>query len=78
MATQSDVTYGLIGIGNMGYGMATNLRKNIPKDSKLIICELDKPRLEKFVSETQGLIETAETPKELCDKAVCRCMLLQK
>lgn len=70
MAEQKDAVYGFIGIGNMGYGMATNLRKNISKGSKVVICELDKPRLEKFLSETAGDLEVAETPKELCDKAV--------
>ncbi|KAF2093587.1 3-hydroxyisobutyrate dehydrogenase, variant [Rhizodiscina lignyota] len=63
--------YGFIGIGNMGYGMATNLRAKISKSSKLIVCELDKARRDKFISEASavGPTVTAETPKEIAEQA---------
>jgi hypothetical protein len=65
-----NVTYGFIGIGVMGWGMAHNLRREMPKSSPLIICEIDKPRRERFVAETEGLIKVAESPKEVSEQAV--------
>jgi 3-hydroxyisobutyrate/3-hydroxypropionate dehydrogenase len=63
-------TYGFIGIGVMGYGMAANLRAKLPKSSKLIICEVNQERREKFLAEQQGLLEVAHSPRELVEKAV--------
>lgn len=65
-----NVTYGFIGIGVMGWPMAQNLRKKMPKNNNLIICELNKPRRDKFVAETEGLIKVAESPKEVAELAV--------
>ena len=64
-----EATYGFIGIGVMGYGMATNLRAKIPKSSNFVLCEINKAQRDKFVKEHEG-VETAETPKELAQKAV--------
>jgi hypothetical protein len=65
-----DVTYGFIGIGVMGWGMAQNLRRKMPKASTLIICELNKPRRDKFIRETEGLVKVAESPKAVAEQAV--------
>jgi hypothetical protein len=64
------VTYGFIGIGVMGWGMATNLRAKIPKSSLLIICELNSTRLNQFISQTSGLIKVAASPREVALQAV--------
>jgi 3-hydroxyisobutyrate dehydrogenase-like beta-hydroxyacid dehydrogenase len=69
-STLPNATYGFIGIGVMGWGMAQNLRKKMPKSSTLLICELDKPRRDKFVAETEGLMEVANFPKEVAEQAV--------
>jgi 3-hydroxyisobutyrate/3-hydroxypropionate dehydrogenase len=69
-STLPNATYGFIGIGVMGWGMAQNLRKKMPKSSTLLICELDKPRRDKFVAETQGFMEVANFPKEVAEQAV--------
>ena len=66
----SETTYGFIGIGVMGYGMAANLRKKLPQSSNLIICEVNQERREKFFAEQQGLLEVAQSPRELAEKAV--------
>jgi 3-hydroxyisobutyrate dehydrogenase-like beta-hydroxyacid dehydrogenase len=66
-----NVTYGFIGIGVMGYGMAQNLRAKIPESSTLVLCELSDARREKFIAETPGRIEVAHSPKEVAQKAVC-------
>jgi 3-hydroxyisobutyrate/3-hydroxypropionate dehydrogenase len=65
-----NTTYGFIGIGVMGWGMAQNLRRKMPKSSALIICELNKPRRDKFIAETEGLVKVGESPKEIAEQAV--------
>ena len=66
-----EATYGFIGLGNMGFGMAKNVRQKIPSSSKLIVCELVKAQRDEFVSTIEGDIETAENPKEVAEKCVC-------
>lgn len=65
-------TYGFIGLGNMGYGMAMNVRKKMPSSSTLVVCELDQARREEFCTEAKqyGQVETAETPKEVSGRCV--------
>lgn len=69
-STPPDKTYGFIGLGVMGWGMAQNLRAKIPKSSKLIICELSESRRDQFVKDTPGLLEVALSPKAVAEKAV--------
>lgn len=64
-------TYGFIGLGNMGYGMALNVRAKMPKSSKLIVCDVNTQQRDKFISETEGMVEAADTPKEVAEKCVC-------
>ncbi|EME81570.1 uncharacterized protein MYCFIDRAFT_154262 [Pseudocercospora fijiensis CIRAD86] len=63
-------TYGFIGLGNMGYGMAMNVRKKMPSGSILVVCELDQARKEDFCSEARqyGKVEIADTPKEVAER----------
>jgi len=68
--TPPSVTYGFIGIGVMGFGMAQNLRAKIPKSSTLVLCEINQPRRDQFVAETEGLIKIANSPKEVAEQAV--------
>lgn len=63
-------TYGFIGIGVMGWGMAKNLRAKIPPSSKLVICELVAERRDKFLAETDGLIDVATSPREVARVSV--------
>ena len=71
MSSAPDVTYGFIGLGNMGFGMAKNVREKIPTSSKLIVCELVTSQRDEFVKTIEGDIETAECPKEIAEKCVC-------
>lgn len=64
-------TYGFIGLGNMGYGMALNVRAKMPQSCKLIVCDVNTQQRDKFISEAGGLVEAAETPKEVAEKCVC-------
>ena len=69
--TPPDATYGFIGLGNMGFGMAKNVREKIPKSSKFIVCELVKSQRDEFCSTVGSSIEIAESPKEVAEKCVC-------
>lgn len=66
-----DAIYGFIGLGNMGFGMAKNVRQKIPSTSKLIVCELVKSQRDEFCSTVEGHIETAESPKDIAERCVC-------
>ena len=63
-------TYGFIGIGVMGYGMAANLRAKLPKSTKLVICEVNQERRDNFFAKEKGLLEVARSPKEVAEKSV--------
>ena len=69
--TPPDATYGFIGLGNMGFGMAKNVREKMPSSSTMIVCELVTSQRDEFCSTIEGKIETAETPKEIAEKCVC-------
>lgn len=64
------VTYGFIGLGVMGWGMARNLRAKLPKDTVLVICELVDERRNEFLAATGGILKVASTPKEVAEQAV--------
>ena len=55
----------------MGFGMATNIRKKISKNSTMFINDVDRSACERFVNETSsfGPIEITETAKEAASKA---------
>ena len=66
-----NVTYGFVGIGFMGYGMAMNLGAKIPKSSRFVLCEIIETRWHQFVQEAtwHGAIEVASTPREVAEQA---------
>ena len=68
------ITYGWIGIGNMGYGMAMNIATKKPQKSKLFIYDVNSEQMEKFVvdASAKGVegVETAKTPREIAERAV--------
>ena len=72
--------YGFVGIGNMGYGMAMNLREKIPKASRFILCELNEDRRNQFVKEasSNGAIEVASSPRGLAEQADIIITMLPK
>lgn len=67
----------VLGLGNMGFHMATNLTAKLPSGSSLVVCEIVKSTLDRFLLKTKGPIEVAETPKEVAEKCVCTNMHLQ-
>jgi 3-hydroxyisobutyrate dehydrogenase-like beta-hydroxyacid dehydrogenase len=70
MANLPNVTYGFIGLGVMGWGMAKNLRAKIPKSAQLVICEVVETRRDTFLADTDGLVIAAQTPREVAEQAV--------
>lgn len=74
------VTYGFIGIGVMGFPMAQNLRKRIPRQSRMIICEINEAAVKKFLSDTSpgDQISVASTPKEVAEQADIIITMLPK
>jgi hypothetical protein len=56
----------------MGFPMAANLRKKIPKESALYINDVDANSVERFVKEysSYGPVEILGTAKEVAEKAV--------
>lgn len=70
-------TYGFIGLGIMGFGMAQNLRAKMPMDSTLVVCELVEIRREKFIAETDGLVRVANSPREISEQCVITIFVIQ-
>ncbi|KAG5661295.1 hypothetical protein KAF25_005417 [Fusarium avenaceum] len=62
-------SYGFIGLGIMGYGMAKNLRSKLPEQSDLIVCELNQARRGEFVQTAPGRVQVAKTPLEVVHKS---------
>lgn len=75
-----NVTYGFIGIGVMGFPMAQNLRKRIPRQSKLVVCEINESALKKFLTETSpgDQLSAASTPREVAEQADIIITMLPK
>lgn len=62
----------LIGIGNMGYGMATNVRKKMPTSAVLSIYDVNLGACQRFVDELNGFgpVEIASSPRTLADRSM--------
>uniref|UniRef100_A0A8H7NIM6 6-phosphogluconate dehydrogenase NADP-binding domain-containing protein n=1 Tax=Bionectria ochroleuca TaxID=29856 RepID=A0A8H7NIM6_BIOOC len=62
--------YGVIGLGIIGYGMASNLRKKIPASSTLRVLDLDQTIIQRLINEygSYGKIEAASSAKDLLTK----------
>lgn len=62
--------YGFIGLGVMGWGMASNLRAKVPESASLCVCELSKERLVKWLAQAPGPVSVAATPREVVEQSV--------
>lgn len=67
-----DLRYGFIGLGQMGWGMAMNLRQKIPSSANLVICEISDSRRNEFLelAKPKGPVSVASSPKEVAEQAV--------
>ncbi|RYC91630.1 hypothetical protein BFJ63_vAg5640 [Fusarium oxysporum f. sp. narcissi] len=75
-----DAKYGFIGVGQIGWGIAMNLRQKIPKGSSLVICEVSETRRSQFVNEAapHGKVSTANSPIEVAKQADIIITMLPK
>ncbi|KAI0470175.1 3-hydroxyisobutyrate dehydrogenase, variant [Xylaria cf. heliscus] len=80
IATDPSIRYGFIGIGVMGWGMAMNLRQKIPKEAKMVICEISERRRDQFIREVQakGLVAVANSPREVAEQSDVVITMLPK
>ena len=56
----------------MGYPMALNVRRKLPKSSTLYLYDISKSALDRFVKEigSEGKVVIASSAKEVVDNAV--------
>ena len=61
-----------VGLGSMGFPMASNLRKKISKDSILYVNDVDTAAMDRFIKENSsyGPIKALTSAKEIADHAV--------
>ncbi|CAI7654407.1 uncharacterized protein N7487_001934 [Penicillium crustosum] len=77
-----DATWGFIGLGQMGYHMAKNLRAKIPASDTLIVRDVNEDIMKRFVAEAQetaqsngaganeGQVEIAQNAREVAEKSI--------
>ncbi|KAK5063039.1 hypothetical protein LTR84_005115 [Exophiala bonariae] len=73
------ITWGFIGLGQMGYPMALKLRENMPKSHKLLISDVNDQVLSRFIRAVQDAaghaergsvdVQIAENPREVAEKS---------
>lgn len=61
----------LVGLGVIGYGMASNLRKKLPSSSTLHVFDINQETIQRLITEfsSYGRIEAASSAKDLASKA---------
>ncbi|KAG8354405.1 hypothetical protein FVEN_g7723 [Fusarium venenatum] len=62
--------FGVIGLGIIGFGIASNLRKKIPATTTLHVLDLDQIIIQRLINEfgSYGKIEVASSPEDLVNK----------
>ncbi|KAJ5953105.1 Dehydrogenase multihelical [Penicillium vulpinum] len=82
MTTHRDATWGFIGLGQMGYHMAKNLRAKIPVSDTLIIRDVNQDTMNRFATEArettqsngagvnEGQVELAQSAREVAEKSI--------
>lgn len=61
---------GWVGLGLMGYPMATNLLKKM-EDAEFYVYDVVQDSIDKFVKEGNGRVHACASSKEVADKSVC-------
>ncbi|KAI9836023.1 MAG: hypothetical protein M1819_001634 [Sarea resinae] len=71
MATEMEGHFAFVGLGAMGFGMASNIRQKMASSSVLFICDIHRPACDRFVSEFSqfGPIEIVPSAKEAAANA---------
>lgn len=59
------------GLGQMGHGMAKNIRLRIPDSSLLVVYDVNQEAVQRFIDEHNGAgVQAAKSPKEVAELAV--------
>ncbi|KAK5160793.1 hypothetical protein LTS14_001806 [Recurvomyces mirabilis] len=66
--TRLDASYGFIGLGQMGYPMASNLRSKISSSDKMYIHDVNPAVTEQFAKEI-GNVEIAQSVRDVAEKS---------
>ncbi|KAH9232871.1 hypothetical protein K456DRAFT_1750274 [Colletotrichum gloeosporioides 23] len=70
MASAATTTYGFIGLGQMGHGMAKNIRLKVPPTSQLVVFDVNKQAVDSFVQEHNGVgVKAVSSPREVTEIA---------
>ncbi|GKZ75939.1 hypothetical protein AnigIFM56816_003400 [Aspergillus niger] len=71
-SAQRDATWGFIGLGQMGYNMAKNLRAKIPVTDTLIIRDVNEENMSRFVKEAQEIARSSGAPDSVSEVLVAQ------
>lgn len=71
---QATTTYGFIGLGQMGHGMAKNIRQKIPENCNLVIYDVREETMASFINDfgNGSNVLAATSPKHVAELAVSR------
>jgi 3-hydroxyisobutyrate/3-hydroxypropionate dehydrogenase len=66
-----EVAYGFIGLGNMGFPMALNLRAKISRKTKLIICDVIQAKTDRFLAQAKDrdFVRVSTNPRNIVEEA---------
>ncbi|TID25934.1 3-hydroxyisobutyrate dehydrogenase [Venturia nashicola] len=68
--TSQQATWGFIGLGQMGYRMAKNLREKIPADDVLMVQDVNKDAVKRFVKELSGFhVIASESARAIAEQS---------
>ena len=62
---------GWIGLGLMGFPMASNLLKKTSEDTQLYVYDVVQDSIDKLVKQGNGRVHACGSSKEVTDKSVC-------
>lgn len=73
-SNSAGVSFGFIGIGNMGWHMAMNILKKMNSDSHMTICDVNSARVAQMLDAGLQIaphrVDSAKSPMEVVEKAV--------
>jgi len=70
--SSTKVVYGFVGLGQMGHGMAKNIRQKIPGSCLLLVFDINKDVTSSFARDfgTEGNVLVVDSPKDMAQRAV--------
>lgn len=70
MTTDQAKTIGFIGLGNMGFWMATNLAEKLPANAKLMVFDIVPALMDELCSKYPEKILGGSGPKDVAENSV--------